>query len=95
MEKIKVYTMSSCPDCISIKEKLSENPDYDFIDIGNDVRNMKEFLLLRDSRKEFRKIIEDKKIGIPCFLYPDGRISFEAKEMKAEKSFCSLDGKGC
>ncbi len=97
-EKIKVYTMKDCPDCIEAKEILSSDPEYVFLDIGSSVRILKEFLSLRDNKEEFQKIKEAKAIGIPCFVYPDGRISFEIrykKEEKKEKSFCRLDGTGC
>lgn len=97
-EKIKVYTMKDCPDCIQAKEILSSDPDYVFIDIGESVRILKEFLSLRDEKDEFQKIKEEGAIGIPCFYYPGGRISFDVpckQEQKKEKSFCRLDGKGC
>ncbi len=97
-EKIKVYTMKDCPDCIEAKERLSSDPDYVFLDIGSSVRILKEFLRLRDKNEGFQKIKESGAIGIPCFVYPDGRISFEVpyKDKKEkEKSFCRLDGKGC
>lgn len=93
--KIKVYTMETCPDCIEAKHKLLDDQDYKFIDIGKDVKNLKEFLLLRDNRDEFKKIKEKGSIGIPCFVYLDGSISFEPPYKKETKTFCSLDGKGC
>ncbi len=94
MNKIKVYTMHDCPDCIELKKRLSDKAEYEFIDIGEKVSCLKEFLSLRDSRKEFDEIRKTGAIGIPCLLFPDGHINFPESESQ-KKSFCSIDGKGC
>ena len=95
----KVYIMSSCPDCHLVKAKLSGNPNFHLIDIGEHVRNLKEFLHLRDSSPAFTPIKASGSIGIPCFLTEEGRISFDAEEFLTEDfpagAACSLDGKGC
>ena len=95
----KVYIMSTCPDCHLVKAKLSGNPDFQLIDIGEHVRNLKEFLRLRDSSPAFSTIKASGSIGIPCFLTEEGRISFEPEEFLTEDfpagAACSLDGKGC
>ena len=49
----KVYVMSTCPDCFEVKTKLSGNPDFEIIDIGEHVRNLKAFIRLRDSSPAF------------------------------------------
>ncbi len=51
------------------------------MDIGLSTGSLKEFLALRDSRPEFRQVREDRGIGIPCFLRPDGSICFEPEEL--------------
>ncbi len=97
-EKIKVYTIKDCPDCIEAKNVFSSDPNYVILDIGSSVKILKEFLCLRDEKAEFQKVKKEGAIGIPCFVYPDGKISFDApynKEKKKEKSFCRLDGTGC
>ena len=95
----KVYIMSTCPDCQLVKEKLSGNPDFQLIDIGEHVRNLKEFLRLRDSSPAFSTIKANGSIGIPCFLTEEGRISLDAEECLTEDcpagAACSVDGKGC
>ncbi|MGM9741506.1 MAG: hypothetical protein ACI3ZC_00400 [Candidatus Cryptobacteroides sp.] len=35
----KVYVMSTCPDCFEVKSRLTGNPDFEIIDIGEHVRN--------------------------------------------------------
>ena len=93
--KITVYTMNTCPDCIEAKKKLKDDHNYEFIDIGDDVKHLKEFLSLRDNRKEFDDAKTNGYIGIPCFVYPNGKISFETPYKKEEKKVCRLDGTGC
>ena len=95
----KVYVMATCPDCSEVKAKLSGNPDFDIIDIGEHVRKLKEFIRLRDSSPAFDYIKACGSLGIPCFVSDDGRISFDADEYLDEfyssGASCSIDGKGC
>ena len=45
--------MSTCPDCFEVKARLSGNQDFEIIDIGEHVRNLKEFIRLRDTSPAF------------------------------------------
>lgn len=91
--------MATCPDCSEVKERLSGNPDFEIIDIGEHVRNLKEFIRLRDSSPAFDSVKAAGSIGIPCFVEEDGRISFDTEEFVHEGyssgASCSIDGKGC
>ena len=91
--------MATCPDCSEVKERLSDNPDFEIIDIGEQVRNLKEFIRLRDSSPAFDSVKAAGSIGIPCFVEEDGRISFDTEEFVHEGyssgASCSIDGKGC
>ena len=99
MNKIKIYVMESCPDCKLVKSKVGNDERYQIIDIGKDVRDLKEFLSLRDNDKAFDEIKKFNAIGIPCILYSNGKISFDVKELgieQTEKKTCSLNDKtGC
>ncbi len=96
---IKVYVMSTCPDCRQAKEQLKDNPNYQLVDIGEHVRNLKEFIRLRDSNPAFNKAKANGNIGIPCFVKEDGSVTFEMDDVVIgdieEGASCSLDGKGC
>ena len=98
-DKIIVYTMESCPDCRMVKNKLKEDKRYQIIDIGKDVRDMKRFILLRDRSDAFADARKNGYIGIPCIVYPDGKVSLDIREIGVEKSkkkSCRLDDKsGC
>ena len=95
----KVYVMSSCPDCFEVKTRLSGNPDFEIIDIGEHVRNLKTFIRLRDTSPAFECVKADGSIGIPCFVAEDGQISFDTERYipkgYSSGTSCSLDGKGC
>ena len=95
----KVYVMSACPDCFDVKTRLSDNPDFEIIDIGEHVRNLKEFIRLRDSSPAFDSVRANGSIGIPCFVEEDRRVSFDTEEFIHEGYYsgasCSIDGKGC
>ncbi|MGN0199595.1 MAG: glutaredoxin, partial [Candidatus Cryptobacteroides sp.] len=67
----KVYVTATCPDCSEVKKRLSGNPDFEIIDICEHVRNLKEFIRLRDSSPAFDSVRAGGSIGIPCFVEDD------------------------
>lgn len=96
---IKVFVMATCPDCTQAKTQLAGNPDYELIDIGEHVRNLKRFLALRDSNDAFDEAKAGGYIGIPCFVLEDGTVKFSIDDVVIEHgndgASCSIDGKGC
>lgn len=98
----KVYVMESCPDCAETKQRYGSNPDFELIDIGKQARDLKEFLVLRDSHPAFDKVKKHGNIGIPCFIKEDGSIIISLRKFDesavlqyTEGAACSLDGSGC
>ena len=94
--------MESCPDCIEVKQRYNDNPEYELIDIGRQAKDLKEFLALRDNHPAFAKVRERSNIGIPCFVKEVGTVIISLK--KFDESFipeyttgasCNLDGTGC
>lgn len=98
---IKIYVMSTCPDCTDVKEQVKGNDKYEVVDIGEHVRNLKEFLRLRDKNPAFDVMKRVGSVGIPCFVLEDGTITFRPDKaglqppVKAEGQSCSIDGTGC
>lgn len=83
---MKVYGAPICADCVRSKEILSQwKVDYKDINIIENTSSMKEFLKLRDSRSEFDLIKEKGRIGIPAFLFTDGRIEFDIDNISKEE----------
>ena len=70
---IKVYGMPTCPDCayvhVQIKDRTGE---FEYINIGEDVQYLKEFVRLRDKEAAFDECRENGYLGIPCFVREDG-----------------------
>ena len=94
--------MESCPDCIEVKQRYSNDPGFELVDIGKQARELKEFLVLRDTHPAFVKVRERGNIGIPCFIKEDGTVRISMKKcdnsfepVYAEGAACNLDGTGC
>ena len=99
---IKIYGMSTCPDCVFVEEQIKGNDNYQIIDIGEHVRNLKEFLRLRDKNPAFDVMKRVGAVGIPCFVLEDGTVTlraeesgFRKKKKNEEGASCRLDGSGC
>lgn len=75
---MKIYGSMLCPDCVQCRKDLDEKGiDYEYLDFSDNLRNLKEFLALRDSNPVFNQVKEEGRIGIPCILLPDGRVTFD------------------
>ena len=98
---IKIYGMSTCPDCTYVEEQVKGNSRYEVIDIGRHVRDLKAFLRLRDTYPAFDGAKRAGAVGIPCFVLDDGTVTLVAEEAGlharpvADGSSCDLDGSGC
>lgn len=98
---IKMYVMKGCPDCDYVKKQVEGNPAFEIIDIGAKVRNLKEFLKLRDTNPAFDEAKEIDDIGIPCYVLEDGSVTLYSKDVGLEPNpgsdgaSCSIDGRGC
>ncbi len=98
---IRIYGMPSCPDCEYVKRQAEGNDRYEIIDIGKDVKALKEFLRLRDSSPAFDGAKRTGAAGIPCFVLEDGTVTLQPEDAGLESgqvqsgSACSLDGSGC
>lgn len=93
--------MPSCPDCEYVKRQAEGNDRYEIIDIGKDVKALKEFLRLRDSSPAFDGAKRTGAAGIPCFVLEDGTVTLQPEDAGLESgqvqtgAACSLDGSGC
>lgn len=98
---IKIYGMSTCPDCTYVEEQVKGDSRYEVIDIGRHVRDLKAFLRLRDTHSAFDGAKRAGAVGIPCFVLDDGTVTLVAEEAGlharpvADGSACNLDGSGC
>jgi glutaredoxin-related protein len=104
---LKVYGSSMCPDCRNCKNNFDKlGIEYEYIDINESLRNLKDFLILRDKEECFVRLKNINDIGIPALVDDDKvftdwetylkelgftNIEYEKSEGKA----CSVNGKGC
>ena len=100
-DMIKMFVMHTCPDCEYVEKQVEGNPDFEIIDIGKHVRNLKQFLDLRDSNPAFDEAKAIGDVGIPCYVREDGSVTLYSKDVGLEPrpenmgAACSIDGRGC
>ncbi len=103
----KIYGSEMCPDCVACKMNFdTNNVEYEFIDINENLHNLSEFLKHRDVNPVFNRCKEINDIGLPALMREDGSLFLDwegyLKECGVEvvypdnnKTACSIDGKGC
>jgi len=66
---MKVYGAEICIDCRNYKHIAeARNLNLEYVDITESTKNLREFLQIRDSAKEFEAVKERGGIGIPVFV---------------------------
>ncbi len=67
-----------CKDCVACRQDLdSRGVQYEFKDFADDLQNLKDFLILRDTNSVFAEIRGEPKVGIPCIVMDDGTLTLE------------------
>lgn len=73
---LKIYGSMLCPDCVQCRSDLDKaGVEYEYLDFSDSLKNLKEFLAIRDSSVLFNEIREKGAIGIPCIVDEKGNIS--------------------
>lgn len=66
---LKIYGSMLCPDCVKCREALdAAGVEYEYLDFSDSLRNLKEFLKLRDTHPVFEPVKAGGYIGIPCIV---------------------------
>lgn len=104
---IKIYGSELCPDCRACKKNFETYKiPFEFIDINSSMKNLHEFMLMRDTNSIFDHSKKVHDIGIPALVKEDGTVflswekyveekGFKVLPEEEEKTSCSLSGKGC
>ena len=99
---IKMFVMKTCPYCEYVEKQIEGNPLFEVIDIGKHVRNLKQFLDLRDNNPAFDEAKKIGDVGVPCYVLEDGTVTLSSKDAglepmpdDSEGASCSIDGSGC
>lgn len=73
----KLYFSDKCPNTIDFVEELKKRDiPYEAVNITDSMKNLKEFLKLRDHRSEFDQAKENGYVGIPV-LYSEDRFIYD------------------
>ena len=103
---LKVYGTNTCPDCMDAKVNLDfYKIEYTYVDVCASVKELKEFLHLRDTSTVFDTAKENGSVGIPAIIKEDGSITLDWESIVketgnevihiSEGKACGIDGKGC
>lgn len=75
---LKIYGSMLCTDCVKCREDLDKaGVEYEYLDFSDSLKNLKEFLAIRDSSDLFDDVRKNGSIGIPCILEENGSISLD------------------
>lgn len=67
--KIKLYGSQHWPGCPGVKEALlQKNIEFDYVEITDSMKNLKEFIKLRDKDSAFAITKRVHAVGIPMLL---------------------------
>ncbi len=93
---IKIYGMPTCPYCDYIEEQIKgRESEFDYINIGENIRNMKAFMRLRDNNSAFNHSKEIGDVGIPAFVLEDGSVTLDPAKVGLVEydgsSACSIE----
>ena len=75
---LKIYGSMLCPDCVECRADLDRaGVEYEYLDFSESLKNLKEFLKIRDNSKLFDQVREHGSIGIPCIVEEDGTVCLD------------------
>ena len=78
---IRIYGSMLCGDCVRCREDLDKaGVTYEYLDFGQCLGNLKEFLKIRDGNPLFDTARQEGMIGIPCILREDGSVTLDWAE---------------
>ena len=78
---IKIYGSMLCPDCVECRKDLdAAGTAYAYLDFSENLKNLKEFLKIRDESGLFDEVREKGSIGIPAIVKPDGTLCLDWAE---------------
>ena len=83
MNEKKLYYSRLCPDTAPFKEAMAKLGIYAReVDITFSMKNLKEFLRLRDREEVFIPRKEKGMVGIPCLITEEGSFIFEVSDLE-------------
>ena len=78
-----IYGTDLCPDCVACKADLDKaSVAYEYRNITENLKFMKEFLALRDQKSVFDDARQEGYIGIPAILLDGGEVTLSWEDFK-------------
>ena len=72
---LKIYGSELCPDCIACKNNFDHyGIPYEFLDVMKSLKNLKDFLLYRDTSPVFDHLKAIHDIGLPAIVKENGEV---------------------
>lgn len=73
---LNIYGSMLCKDCVQCRADLDNaGIAYIYLDFADDLKNLKEFLELRETNPLFDEVKGRGAIGIPCLVDEAGAVS--------------------
>ena len=73
---LKIYGSMLCKDCVQCREELDKaGVPYLYLDFSEELKNLKEFLALRDRLDIFNEVKLAGGVGIPCLVDDKGSVT--------------------
>ncbi|MCQ9209762.1 glutaredoxin [Granulicatella seriolae] len=92
MEKVRVFYSSLCPDTGPFFAELERlTIPVEGIDITESMRNLKQFLAVRDHETAFVTRKELGMVGVPCLVTTDDDYIFEVADLADYAAKISLE----
>lgn len=94
---MKVYGSEICSGCREFKALIQERGlQVEFVEITENVANMRAFLRIRDENPLFDAIRAEGRIGIPFFVSDEGEVTLDRNQALAWIGEPSVDEEtGC
>lgn len=81
MQENILFFSDKCSDTTAFLEGLEESSIvYKAVNITDSMANLRQFLKLRDSHPNFKEVIEQNRVGIPC-LYNGRDVVLDVEEI--------------
>lgn len=78
---ITIYGSMLCKDCVQCRHDLDAAfVAYEYKDFSDELKNLKEFLAIRDREPIFDDVRHGGRIGIPCIVKDDGSVVLDWQE---------------
>jgi glutaredoxin-related protein len=97
--------MPTCPYCDYVHDQIAGRGDeFEYVNIGENIRNLSAFIRLRDTNPVFDRMKAIGDVGVPAFVFEDGRVSIDPADAGlieyGSPDACSLEDhksgrKGC